>query len=210
VGIRSPEPSCNDLTHELCGAPPPDLDAGHPALQHPPLQALCEDHVASLILFTPVLVGRSYPCSQNANTGAPPPLLHHGHAPAALHSTALTRFRVTLALRTHTHPFAQFPCPELRANALTGEPAAADPSPQLCPLPRAPVSPALGLGGLCMSRSPSLTQTPIELTPGRPSSAISGEFPVTRRRVNPVPATCAAVPAREQIRSAGSETNAPD
>src|SRR6185437_180945 len=96
---------------------PPDLDAGHPALQHPPLQALGEHHVASLILFTPVPVGRSYPCSQNANTGAPPPLLHRGHAPAALHSTAPTRFRITLALRTRTHPFAQFPCPELRANA---------------------------------------------------------------------------------------------
>jgi len=51
VGIRSPESSCNDLAHEFCRALPPDLDAGHPALQHPPLQALGEHHVASLIRF---------------------------------------------------------------------------------------------------------------------------------------------------------------
>ena len=128
--------------------PTPDLDAGHPALQHPTIQALGEHHVASLILFTPIPVGRSYPCSQNANPGAPPAPLHRGHAPAALHSTAPTRFRITLALRTRTRPFAQFPCPELRANALAGEPAAADPPPQLCPLLRAPASPAVTPGGL--------------------------------------------------------------
>jgi hypothetical protein len=51
LGIRSPEPSCNDLAHEFCRALLPDLDAGHPALQHPPLQALGEHHVASLIRF---------------------------------------------------------------------------------------------------------------------------------------------------------------
>ena len=75
-------------------------------------------------------------------------MLHRGHAPAALHSTALTRFRVTLALRTRTRPFALFLCPELRVNALAGEPAAVDPPPQLCPLLRAPASPAVTPGGL--------------------------------------------------------------
>ena len=77
-------------------------------------------------------------------------MLHRGHAPAALHSTAPTRFRVTLALCMRTCPFAQFPCLELRVNTLAGEPDAADPPPQLCPLLRALASPAVTLGGLCV------------------------------------------------------------
>ena len=52
---------------------------------------------------------------------------------------------------------------------------------------------------LCTSPQPKMSPG----TPGKPT-------PVTRRRGNPVPATYAAVPAREQIRSTGSETNAPD
>ena len=56
-------------------------------------------------------------------------MLHRSHAPVALHSTAPTRIRVTLALRTRTRPFAQFPCLELRAKVLAGEPTAADPPP---------------------------------------------------------------------------------
>jgi hypothetical protein len=118
--------------------------------------------------------------------GTPLPALCHRCSTAVLclqPYTASHRPRFALlwpCARTHTRS-QPFPCLELLAHALDGVFRHADPPPPPRSLLQASPSPAKAASRLRVSRRSPQTQARVDLTPGRPSLAYSGEAPPRSR-----------------------------